>query len=202
MGKQAITLPFIGVYGNQDVNGVKSFPSGYLNIKSSYDISQTPATYRSNNIVFKDSTDRDIGYLENGQDQLSVISGLFAVNKNNQTAAFRVLISNTDSTAAAVASPGVSASIDNWGMPKYSSAVAISNTGSYTAPSNGFAIITLTGSSGGETFAYISNVKVAIGWYTSTLVGERVFIPMATGDVLTWDTARIVDPVFTPCIGG
>lgn len=86
-------------------------------------------------------------------------------------------------------------------MPKYSSSVSISNTGSYTAPTNGYAIITITGG-GSETLAYINSVVVARGWYTNTGVGARVFIPMRVGDVLTWDSTRVDLPVFVPCYGG
>lgn len=86
-------------------------------------------------------------------------------------------------------------------MPNYSAASAISNTGSFTATSNGYAFITLTGG-GDETHAYVNGVDVAIGWWTNTGVGNRNCVPMKKGDTLTWNTGRISNPVFVPCLGG
>lgn len=89
-----------------------------------------------------------------------------------------------------------------WGMPNYTAAFTVSNTGTYTAPSNGFIFMTITGSSGGETHAYINGVDVSIGWHTNTNVGQRTCIPMKKGDTITWDTGRMAGALFVPCIGG
>ena len=86
-------------------------------------------------------------------------------------------------------------------MPNYSASVAISNTGSFSATSNGYAFFTLSGG-GSETHAYVNGVDVAIGWLTNTYVGQRTCVPMKKGDVLTWDTGRISNPIFVKCIGG
>ena len=168
----------------------------------SYTLGQTPSVNVNGNFGVYDENGTWLGGWEHqiGTDG-SIVKRIAVIRKDgNEFAGFDIGY-NSSNAQYADATAGVKNSIVNWGMPKYSSASNIPNTGSYTAPSNGYAIITLTGG-GGETHAYINGVDVAIGWYTNTGVGQRTFVPMAKGDILTWDTGRMSNPVFVPCIGG
>jgi len=84
------------------------------------------------------------------------------------------------------------------GAPNYAASVTVSNTGTYTAPSNGYLFMTITGG-GSETVVEINGVMVAYGWWTNTGVGYRASIPMFKNNIINWDTGRITGTInFVP----
>lgn len=188
--------------GSNTYTGVNNFV-GYLNKTiPNYTLGQTPSSNINGNFGVYDENGTWLGGWEHqiGTDG-SIVKRIAVFRKDgNEIAGFDIGY-NSSNAQYADATAGVKSSIVSWGMPKYSSYVSVSNTGSYTAVSNGYIFMTITGGAA-ETHAYINGVDVSIGWWTNTGVGQRTCIPMNKGDTITWDTGRMSGAVFVPCIGG
>ena len=200
------------------VNGISPNSSGNIDIASANEtftgtnkFTTVHGLQAKQPLILKENNDKEGGQIEfEGADNESNTGKIVAIDRYDGK--LRVLGKQSDDTDVAPFvvdiennsvdfSPNAKQLLVSMIMPNYSAASAISNTGSFTATSNGYAFITITGA-GYETHAYVNSVDVAIGWYTNTGVGNRTCVPMKKGDTLTWDTGRISNPVFVPCLGG
>lgn len=99
----------------------------------------------------------------------------------------------------------VKETIDNWGMPNYSSATSFNSGTDYEAPSNGFAAFIGSNSDHHTTVVKINGNTILQYGNDAGYDGHSGIIPVKKGDIINISTSgsgSTVTNTFYPCIGG